>query len=329
MGPKKAVPKPVNYVKKQPGMTRMLKEWYVRHKKYYADFKERIETGLMNNDPKVLDEFKQMLSLFPELQSKNPDEFAKEMISQAPKRFEDYTWDKKKDVLNWVTNDLDATMSEHTRVLAPENLSAWRKFFLEEGLDDNTCATLYWFSVDGGQIFALMALSKYMGEHDLTHNEQIHGELMTRGVVEKGVLTGCYHKNYWEKIFSLKGFTGLKNIVASVLTTTKGKGGRNANIYVLREMITGPDKHAILKNIEGVICARKKDTDLACLLTLLVRTGNVDKDIKYKPFHDAIKSEFPDAGIGTERRPQQLYNNLSMNPQQLLQQIHGKDVKNV
>lgn len=161
MGPKKAVPRPVNYVKKQPGMTRMLKEWYVRHKEYNADFKKRIETGLMNNDPKVLDEFKQMLSLFPELQSKNPDEFAKEMI-------------------------------------------------------------------------------------------------------------------------------------------------------------TGPDKHAILKNIEGVINARKKDTDLACLLTLLVRTGNVDKDIKYKPFHDAVKSEFPDAGIGTERRPQQLYNNLSMNPQQLL-----------
>lgn len=90
----------------------------------------------------------------------------------------------------------------------------------------------YWFSIDGGQIFALMALSKYMEEHNLTHDEQIHGELMTRGVVEKGVSTGCFHKNYWEKIFSLRGFSGLKNIVASVLTTTKGKGGRNANVYV-------------------------------------------------------------------------------------------------
>lgn len=110
----------------------------------------------------------------------------------------------------------------------------------------------------------------------------------------------------------------MKDTVASVLSTTKGKGGRNADILILREIVNGPDKDVILKNMEVVVTTRKKDTDLACLLMLLVRTGNVDENIKYKPFHDAIKSEFPDAGIGTERRPQQLYNNLSTNPVQML-----------
>lgn len=157
-----------------------------------------------------------------------------------------------------------------------------------------------------------------MEREELTGNQMKAGEFLTRGVVDKGVTTGCFYKNYWEKVFSWTGHPNLKQRISSILSTTQGKGGRNADIYILREIVNGPDKQTILKNLENVVTARKKDTDLACLLMLLVRTGNVDVNIKYKPFHDAIKSEFPDAGIGTERRPQQLYNNLTTNPVQML-----------
>lgn len=319
MGPKKAALRPVNYVKSSHSSDRDLKGWYAQHKEYYASFKEKIENLLINNDPKVLDIITDAFSKFPGFEPKKAKKlFGEDLMNNPPKRFKDYNWDKKKDVVNWVTNDLDATIAEHLSPLAPENIPAWRKLFVEDGLNDNTYAMLYWIRHDDGQLKMLMALSRSMEQENITGSQMKAGEFLIKSVVEKGVTTGCFHKNYWEKIFSMKGLFSLKQRIANALSITKGKGGRNANIYLLREIITGPDKHAILRNIEGVINTRKKDTDLACLLMLLVRTGNVDKDIKYKPFHDAIKSEFPDAGIGTERRPQQLYNNLAVNPQQLL-----------
>lgn len=189
MGPKKAAPQPINYVKGKPNFERMLKEWYVRHKEYYANFKERLEEGIVNEDPKILDIFKQCFSMFPTFRSKSKEDMAKLLASMSPKRFEDYEWDNKKDVVNWVTNDLDATVAEHTHILAPENLPAWRKLFVEDGMDDTTFATLYWFMLDDGQITMLMALNNSMDKEDLTDRQLQCGKLMTRGVIEKGVLT--------------------------------------------------------------------------------------------------------------------------------------------
>lgn len=318
MGPKKAVKRPVNYTKSRPSFERMLKEWKARHEEYYREFKKRVETGFINDDPKVMDEFTKLFSILPSLQNKDPEERAKSFIPKNGKGYEDYEWDEKKEVVNWVTNDLDVAISENLNPMAPENMSAWKKLFAEDGLNNHTCALFYWFMLDDGQLMAMIALGRSMERENLTPEQIAQGDFLTKGVIEKGVQTGCQHKNYWDKIFSWDGLSGLKQRVASVLTTVKGKGGRNANIYVLSEIVNGPDKQAILKNIGSVVNKRKKDTDLACLLMLLVRTGNVDGDIKYKPFHDAIKSEFPNAGIGTERRPQQLYNNLALNPMQLL-----------
>lgn len=310
MGPKKPVKRPINYVKSRPSFERMLKEWKARHQEYYKEFKERVETGFINDDPKVIDEFSKLFAVMPFLQNKNSDELLKAFTPSKGKSYEDYEWDEKKEALNWVSNDLDVAISETLNPMSPENIPAWKKFFVDDGLDDHTCALFYWFMLDDGQLMAMMALGRSMERENLSAEQIAQGDFLTKGVVEKGVQTGCFHKSYWDKIFSWQGLSAFKQRVASVLMTTKGKGGRNANIYILREIINGPDKQAILKNIERVVTKRKKDTDLACLLVLLVRTGNIDENIKYKPFHEALKSQFPDAGIGTERRPQQLYNNM-------------------
>lgn len=318
MGPKKPERQAVNYVKARPPFERMLREWHARNKEYYREFKERIETGFKNDDPKVFDELMKVASMMPIVKNKDPKELIKAIVPGNSKPVSEYEWDEKKEFADWVTNDLDVAISEHINPMSTENLPAWRRLFVEDGLDDHTCAMLYWNMLDNGQLIAMMALGRAMEKEKLTAEQRAQGDFLAKGVVEKGVQTGCFHKNYWNQLLSLEGATELKENVAAVLTTVKGKGGRNADIYVLREIINGPDKHAILKNIERVVTTRKKDTDIACLLMLLVRTGNVNDDIKYKPFHDALISEFPDAGIGTERRPQQLFNNLVSNPVQLL-----------
>lgn len=314
MGSKKPERQKANYAKSSPSFERMLKEWHARNKEYYREFKERIEAGFMNDDPKVLEEIMKIASVTPMLKNKDPKELAKAIGPGKNKSIKDYKFDEKKEFVNWVTNDLDVAISEHINPMSTENIPAWRKFFVEGGLDDHTCALWYWYGFDNGQLMTMMALGRSMEKEKLTAKQIAQGDFLAKGVVEKGVLTSCFNKSYWKKILSWNGLTKLKENVASILATVRGKGGRSANIYVLREIINGPNKHAILKNIEGVVTTRKKDTDLACLLMLLVRTGNVNNDIKYKPFHDALISEFPDSGIGTERRPQQLFNNLVSSP---------------
>lgn len=298
MGTKKPVGKNVNHINSRLSFERLLKEWQSRNKKYYKEFKKQIETGFKYGDPKVLEDFKKVYSLLPSLRKENPGKFV--------------------DAMTFRKNSLDDTLAEQSQLLDSEKSSAWRKLFIEDGLDDHSCALLYWYTFDGGQLTAMEALGKSMYEENLSAKQIAQGDYIIRGVVEKGVTTGRYHKNYWDKVLSWTGLLELKLRIASILMTVRGKGGRKADIYILREIINGPDKHSILKNIENVVLTRKKDTDLACLLMLLVRAGNVDSSVKYKPFHDALKSEYPHAGIGTERRPQQLFNNLFTNPQQLL-----------
>lgn len=317
MGPKKPVSRPVNYVKSRPSFDWFLKEWHKGHKEYYTSFKARIEKGILDDDPKTGEELIEILSADPSFKGKDMKQIGKDIMAGPIKRLDEYEWDKKKDIVNWVSNDLDATLAEHISPFSPSSIDGYKKLFTDSP-DDRFFAIMYWSRFDDGQILMLMALNRAMDKKNITSKERLHGEFLTRGVVEKGVITGCFHKNYWERIFNWDGFASLKKRVAAVLSTTKGKGGRNAEVLLLDDIITGPDKKAILANINNVVTSRKKDTDLACLLMLLVKTGNVDKDIKYKPFHDALKSQFPNVGIGTERRPQQLYNNLATNPLQML-----------
>ena len=100
MGPKKPVKRPVNYVKSRPPFERMLKEWKARHEEYYREFKERVETGFINDDPKVIDEFSKLFAVMPFLQNKNSDELLKAFTPSKGKSYEDYEWDEKKEAIN-------------------------------------------------------------------------------------------------------------------------------------------------------------------------------------------------------------------------------------
>lgn len=168
MGPKKPVKRPVNYTKNRLSFERMLKEWKARNEEYYREFKERVETGFINDDPKVMDEFTKLLSILPSLQNKDPEELAKAFIPKKGKGYEDYEWDEKKEVVNWVTNDLDVAISENLNPMSQENMSAWKKLFTEDGLDDHTCALFYWYMLDDGQLMAIMALGRSMERENLS-----------------------------------------------------------------------------------------------------------------------------------------------------------------
>lgn len=121
MGPKKAAARPVNYVKSRPSFDRFLKEWHAKHKEYNASFKAKIEKGILDDDPKTGDELLEIMSANPCFKGKDLKQIGEEIMSNPTKRLDQYEWDEKKDVVNWVSNDLDATMSGHTRVSARES----------------------------------------------------------------------------------------------------------------------------------------------------------------------------------------------------------------
>lgn len=314
MGPKKTVAPPerrkVNYDNGRNLMTRNLKNWYKTHKDYYKEFKSSIEGAFLNGDEKTV--FELIGELRSPILPKDTSIFeaCKELLTEETVKLGEFE-PRNTEVVDWVSNDLDATIAAKYHPFSADNKDALLDAFKKgELLTDRYMAILYWLHLDGGQMFMLMQMAEKMETQKLTDNERKWGEMVTESIVDKGVTTRTFNKRYWKQFFSFEGMRTAKKYITNALAVSKGKGGRFMGIYLLEDLLNGPDRESILKNIGNVVRNRKKDTDLACLLVLLVRTGNIDENMKYKPFHEALKSQFPDAGIGTERRPQQLYNNM-------------------
>jgi hypothetical protein len=264
MGPKKTVAPPerrkVNYDNGRNLMTRNLKNWYKTHKDYYKEFKSSIEGAFLNGDEKTV--FELIGELRSPILPKDTSIFA--------------------EVVDWVSNDLDATIAAKYHPFSADNKDALLDAFKKgELLTDRYMAILYWLHLDGGQMFMLMQMAEKMETQKLTDNERKWGEMVTESIVDKGVTTRTFNKRYWKQFFSFEGMRTAKKYITNALAVSKGKGGRFMGIYLLEDLLNGPDRESILKNIGNVVRNRKKDTD-----------------------------QFPDAGIGTERRPQQLYNNM-------------------
>lgn len=314
MGPKKAVAPPerrkVNYDNGRNLMTRDLKDWYQTHKDYYNEFKSSIEGAFLNGDEKTI--FKLIGELRNPILPKDIStlEACKDLFTEEPVKLGEFK-PRNTEAVDWVSNDLDANLASKFHPFSADNKEALLDSFKKgELFTDRYRAILFWLYLDGGQMFMVMQMAEKMETQKLTDNERKWGEMVTESIVDKGVTTRTFNKRYWKQFFSFEGMKTAKKYIANALAFSKGKGGRFMGIYLLEDLLNGPDRESILKNIGSVVSNRKKDTDLACLLVLLVRTGNIDENIKYKPFHEALKSQFPDAGIGTERRPQQLYNNM-------------------
>ncbi len=314
MGPKKAVAPPerrkVNYDNGRNLMTRDLKNWYQTHKDYYNEFKYSIEGAFLNGDEKTV--FELIGNLRSPILPKGTStlEACKDLLTEETVKLGEFE-PRNTEGADWVSNDLDATIAAKYHPFSADNKDALLDAFKKgELLTDRYKAILYWLFLDGGQMFMMMQMAEKMETQKLTDNERKWGEMVTESIVDKGVTTRTFNKRYWKQFFSFEGMRTAKKYITNALVVSKGKGGRFMGIYLLEDLLNGPDRESILKNIGCVVRNRKKDTDLACLLVLLVRTGNVDENMKYKPFHEAPKSQFPDAGIGTERRPQQLYNNM-------------------
>ena len=131
MGPKKPAARPVkqkvNYDNGRDLMDRDLKNWYLQHKDYYHDFKSSLEDAFLNDNKETIRE------IFGGLSSLITKEMpilkaGKKMFSKDPVKLGEFEKNNT-EAVDWVSNDLDATIASTFHPFQADKLDALKDSF--------------------------------------------------------------------------------------------------------------------------------------------------------------------------------------------------------
>ena len=173
--------------------------------------------------------------------------------------------------------------------------------------DPHVLCMYYFMLFENGGI----EIAQILGEKadDITPTPDSDMAYMYKKMMQSSVNNDIQKKSEWTAFTRGTVIGRIADWLKSALAVVKGKKGKRRSRRSLDELLIDDSEH-LKSRIHHYLSRRHTDADIALILRALVLSGTI-KPCKYAEFFSCLQDEYPEDGIRSIKRGQELFNALS------------------